>query len=292
MQRFTIDLDGPLHGLDFGGEGPLVLLVHGLGGSSINWVEVGDDLTAYGHVIAPDLPGFGRTPPAGRTSAIDDQASVLADLIKRMADGQPTLVIGNSMGGLISMLLAARQPHLVERLVLVNPASPSWAPSTLNRAWAMMMGVYLLPGINKVAFAAMQRRGTPEQRTAESMDMIAANGNRVSDHMKRLHADVARERDNMPWVGEAFLQAYTSIVKRLVPPSRFDSIVHRIMAPTLLMHGTVDSIVPFSAAERLASLRPDWTFVPLEDTGHVPMLEARETFLKLVDEFVGEHQQV
>lgn len=291
MKRFTIDLHGPLHGLDFGGEGPLVLLVHGLGGSSINWAAVGGDLTTHGHVMALDLPGFGRTPPAGRSAAIDDQASLVADFVEHVAD-RPAMVIGNSMGGLIAMLLAARRPDLVDRLVLVDPAAPSWSPTAVNRGWALMMGVYLLPGVNKVMFNALQRRGSPEQRTAVAMELIAANGSRVSDHMKRLHADVARERDHMPWVAEAFLEAYKSIAKRLAVPSRYYRIVHRIMAPTLLMHGMVDSIVPFSAAQRLASQRPDWTFVPLEDTGHVPQLEAGEKFLKVVAEFAGDHQQV
>ena len=289
--RFTIDQRGPLHGLDFGGEGQLVLLVHGLGGSSINWAAVGDEFTAHGHVIALDLPGFGRTPPAGRTAAIDDQAALLAGFIEQHGDGS-AIVIGNSMGGLISMLLAARHPHLVDRLILVNPAAPSWSPSSINRRWAMMMGIYLLPGLNKMAFAAIQRRGTPAQRTAMSMDMIAARGDRVPAWLQNMHADVAAERDNMPWAAEAFLQAYKSIVKRLMPTARYDRIVHRIMAPTMLIHGTLDSIVPFVAAQRLAAERPDWTFVPLEDTGHVPQLEAAETLTKVVAEFVEEHQTV
>ena len=116
MRRFTIDLDGPLHGVDYGGDGQLVLLVHGLGGSSINWAEVGEDLTSHGRVLAPDLPGFGRTPPAGRSASIQDQAALLANWLERETD-DPAIVIGNSMGGIISMLLAARQPHLVDRLI-------------------------------------------------------------------------------------------------------------------------------------------------------------------------------
>ena len=287
MQRFTIDLDGPFHGIDYGGEGTLVLLVHGLGGSSLNWAAVGEELTGHGHVIAPDLPGFGRTPPCGRSSAVNDQADLLARFIERTTD-DPAVVIGNSMGGMISMLLAARHPHLVERLVLADPAAPSWSPRTINRAWAMMLGIYLLPGINKAVMTALQNRGTAEQRTAENMDIIAADGSRVSDHMKRLHSDVALEREHMPWVNDAYLDAYRSIMKHMVPPSRYDRLVHRIMAPTLLMHGTVDGIVPLSAARRLASSRPDWTYVELEDTGHIPMLEAPEDFLKLANEFIGE----
>ena len=268
-----------------------MLLVHGLGGSSINWTEVGPDLTSHGRVMAPDLPGFGRSPPAGRTADVNDQAELLAEFVQMHTD-EPALVIGNSMGGLIAMLLAARHPHLVHRLVLVNPAAPSWRPSTINAGWALMMGIYLLPRVNKIAFNALQNRGDAARRTAESMDMIAASGDRVPEHVTRMHTEVALERENMPWTGAAFIQAYKSTVKCLVPPSRYDRIVHRIMAPTLLMHGTVDGIVPYSAAQRLAEQRRDWTFATLQDTGHVPQMEAAETLLKLVDEFMGDHEAV
>ncbi len=144
-----------------------------------------------------------------------------------------------------------------------------------------------VPGFSTAVLKAIKRRGTAERRTAESMDMIAADGSRVSDRMKRLHADVARERERMPWIYDTYLTAYKSIMGQMFPPAKYDRMIHRIMAPTLLMHGTVDPIVPFAAASRLADQRPDWTFVPLEDTGHIPMLEAPDTFLKLVDEFLG-----
>ena len=99
MRRFTIDLQGPLHGIEYGGEGRLVLLVHALSGSAVNWVEVGGSLTAYGKVIAPELPGFGRTPPAGRSAAVECQADLLARADRTGVGCGPALVIGNSTGG-------------------------------------------------------------------------------------------------------------------------------------------------------------------------------------------------
>jgi len=59
----TIDLAGEtLHYADFGGEGPTLVLVHGLGGSYSTWLAVGTSLARRGRVVAPDLPGFGRSP--------------------------------------------------------------------------------------------------------------------------------------------------------------------------------------------------------------------------------------
>ena len=62
----TVDVGGPVHFLDFGGQGPPIVLVHGLGGSAINWLSVGPRLSTVGRTMAIDLVGFGRTPPEGR----------------------------------------------------------------------------------------------------------------------------------------------------------------------------------------------------------------------------------
>lgn len=285
MQRFTRELDGPVHGHDYGGQGQLVLLVHGLGGSAANWAGVGEGLTSHGHVVAPDLPGFGRTPPAGRSARIDAQADFLADFIQAETN-EPAIIVANSMGGLISMLLAARYPHLVDRLVLLNPASPNPTPATVDKAWAAMMVIYLVPGLNRALLAAIQRRSDARSRTKESMDIISGGPGRVPAWLTDMHVEVAQEREQMPWASEAYLTAFKSIMRRLYPISRYDRIVHRIMARTLLVHGTVDGIVPYAGAKRLAEQRPDWEFVTLDDTGHVPHLEASDTVIKLVDEFL------
>ena len=135
MKRFTIDLHGPLHGIDYGGQGGLVLLIHGLSGSAVNWCETADKLTAYGRVIAPELPGFGRTPPAGRKVSMSAQARIMADFIEYQNRG-PALIIGNSMGALIGMILAGERPDLAERLVLAGGIDYRSAYRVIGRAIA------------------------------------------------------------------------------------------------------------------------------------------------------------
>jgi pimeloyl-ACP methyl ester carboxylesterase len=66
----TLDLGGPLHYQDFGGTGPTMVLVHGLGGSHLNWMMVGERLARRARVLVPDLAGFGRTPLAGRSASV------------------------------------------------------------------------------------------------------------------------------------------------------------------------------------------------------------------------------
>ena len=286
MRRFTIDLKGPLHGIEFGGEGRLVLLVHGLSGSAVNWVEVADGLTAYGRVVAPELPGFGRTPPAGRLASLEGQAELLAEFIRRESD-RPALVVGNSMGAMTGMILAGRYPGLVERLVLIDTPAP--APSVIGMApvWVLVMVLYLIPGLNKALLAWLHSQGTPEQRTDAGIDLIAVRADRISRSTMRLHARVTAERNMMPWMFDVHLEAYRSVMRNLVPYSRFDRMVRRITVPTLLMHGTRDMVVPVAAAERLASIRPDWTFRPMAGVGHLPMMESPDLCLGLINEFVA-----
>ena len=286
MRRFTIDLKGPLHGIEFGGEGRMVLLVHGLSGSAVNWVEVADGLTTYGKVVAPELPGFGRTPPAGRRCSLEAQAQILAEFI-RLESNPPALVIGNSMGGTLCMVLAGRHPELVDRLVLMNTPAPS--PSVVGMApvWLLVMFLYLIPGMNKALLSWLHSQGTPEQRTDAGIDLIAARPDRISRSTRQLHSQVTAERNTMPWMHDVHLEAYRSVIRSLVPYSRFDRMVRRITVPTLLMHGTVDMVVPIAAAERLASARPDWAYRPLVGVGHIPMMESPELCLELIGEFMA-----
>src|SRR5712692_7938224 len=98
MRSRTVDLDGPLHFADFGGSGPTMVLVHGLGGSHVNWMAVGPALAARARVLAPDLAGFGRTPLAGRSAHLRANQGLLDRFLDAVADG-PAVLVGNSMGG-------------------------------------------------------------------------------------------------------------------------------------------------------------------------------------------------
>jgi pimeloyl-ACP methyl ester carboxylesterase len=98
MQQRIVDLDGPVHYADFGGTGRPIVLVHGLGGSHVNWLGVAPQLAAHGHVLAIDLAGHGRTPSLGRTARVDDNRRLLGRFLETVV-GEPAVLVGNSMGG-------------------------------------------------------------------------------------------------------------------------------------------------------------------------------------------------
>src|SRR5215813_4773087 len=121
----TVELDIPVHYLEWGGRGNATfVLVHGLGGSALNWTLTAPLLTDRGRVRALDLAGHGRTPRAGRSSSIEANQELLDAFMDTTVTG-PVVLAGNSMGGVISILEAAATPERIAALVLVDTALPS-----------------------------------------------------------------------------------------------------------------------------------------------------------------------
>ena len=104
-----------------GGEGEPLLLLHGLAGSSGNWVELVPDLVRRHRVIAVDLPGHAGSAKAPRGTSIDDFASVAAAVLEAEIEGH-ALVAGHSFGGLVALRLERSRPDLVRGMLLVSPA--------------------------------------------------------------------------------------------------------------------------------------------------------------------------
>ncbi|MGZ8795668.1 MAG: alpha/beta fold hydrolase, partial [Gaiellaceae bacterium] len=104
-----------------GGEGEPLLLLHGLAGSTGNWVEMLPELVKRHRVVAVDLPGHGRSGPLPRGASTADFAAVAAAVLEA-EDCRPAVVAGHSFGGLVALRLAHSRPELVRRLLLVSPA--------------------------------------------------------------------------------------------------------------------------------------------------------------------------
>ena len=95
----VVDVDGPVHYADYGGpsEGPLLVAVHGLGGSHLNWAAVAPHLVGRCRVLAVDLLGHGRTPSAGRRPDVDGHVAMVDGFLRLVAD-RPVVLCGNSLG--------------------------------------------------------------------------------------------------------------------------------------------------------------------------------------------------
>src|ERR1035438_181237 len=124
-QSRWIDLDGPVHYLDFGGpaDGPVIVCVHGLGGSSVNWAAIAPLLAHRYRILAPDLAGHGLTQSAGRGTGVAANRALLHRFIES-GPGSPVILMGNSMGGMISLLEAGAAPRAPAGLRVGAPALP------------------------------------------------------------------------------------------------------------------------------------------------------------------------
>jgi len=279
-----VNLNGPVHLVDYGGAGRPVILIHGLGGSYVNWIASAADFAKHGHVVAPDLIGFGLTPPKGRRSTVDTNADLIVDLIHYLGS-EPALLVGNSMGGLIAMLVARANPELVAGVVLLDPALPMRIPNLDPRGLVQLFG----PHLPVLALAAVRKApigSEPENHMASALKMLVADPHSIEDWVLDAHLDVARKRLRMPWVTPAFLEAMRSTVERLTSRTRFRTLVNAIAAPALVVHGKQDRLVPVSAARWLAKHRAGWRYEFLDGVGHIPHLEVPEVVASLVDSFV------
>jgi pimeloyl-ACP methyl ester carboxylesterase len=214
------------------------------------------------------------------------QVGLLAGFIEEVTGG-PTILFGNSMGGLVSMLLAADHPELVDRLVLLDPALPMRSARNVNRITITRLGVPVLPWIGEETVRRLAAAGTPEERTELGWRILTARPNRINEATRANAVEMTRLRDTMEWAPEAYCGSMRSITAILGRRRRFRDMIHRIAAPTLLVHGMLDEIVHFEGAEWLAGERPDWRFAPIPDAGHIPQLELPKRTLTIFRDWIG-----
>jgi pimeloyl-ACP methyl ester carboxylesterase len=282
MERRTVDLDGPVHYADFGGSGRPIVLVHGLGGSHLNWLAVAPRLAAHGRVVALDLAGHGRTPSLGRTARIGANRRLLSRFLDAVAR-EPAVLMGNSMGGYLSLAEAAAEPRKVASLVLVSPAVPIVPGTRFDPSVFALFAGFALPFVGDFLMRGRALRG-PEQGVRDILRLCCVDSSRVPRHVYDAHVELARERATYgPVTGRDFLVASRSLMIRLSRRRRFRKMVADIGASALIVQGERDRLVRIEAARALAALRPDWRLEVLGDVGHVPQLEAPDRFLAIVE---------
>jgi pimeloyl-ACP methyl ester carboxylesterase len=273
FSRWT-DLDGPVHYLDFGGppERPIVVCVHGLGGSAVNWSALAPLLTGTFRVLAPDLAGHGLTQSAGRGTSVAANRELLHRFILQQAPA-PVILMGNSMGGMISLLEASAAPDTVAGLILLDPALP-FVPARPDPLVATMFGLYLTPGLGRLMLSGRGRL-TPERLVTGTLALCCANASRVAADILAEHVDIARQRTAFDGTGRDFAAAVRSVIATAGPirGRRYRRGLHEITCPVLLLHGDRDRLVPVAVARAAAKAHPSWSLAVMPGVGHVPQLE-------------------
>ena len=269
----TVDLDGSVHYVDFGGpaEGPVMVLVHGLGGSHLNWDLFGPLVREHARVFAVDLPGFGRSEPGGRTASVAANVAVLHRFLTEVV-GEPAVLVGNSMGGMISILEAGEHPDAVRGLVLLDPAVPG-PRRALDPLVAVTFALYALPFVGERFLWLRRRRASAVSRVREMLALCGVDPDQVPRGVIDRSVTLLEEREDVDGMDRAFLAAARSLLRLLADPRRYRSAMTSIGAPVLLVHGDRDRLVPVAAARDIARRHPAWRYTEMAGVGHIPQLQ-------------------
>ncbi|MBA2555231.1 MAG: alpha/beta hydrolase [Geodermatophilaceae bacterium] len=273
-----VDLDGAAGGTVFLRRTPArseaaepALYVHGLGGASTNWTDVAGLLAERFDGEAVDLPGFGRSPAAPRGDySIQARVRVVSRLIEVRERG-PVHLLGNSLGGLVSLLVAASRPDLVRTLTLISPAMPAFRPPGRSDP---MIPLLLLPGLSRLVERRLSRL-SPEERARAVIDLCFADPSRIpQQRLAEAAAEVSR-RAELPWAMDAFTASLRGLVRTYFSrgPGSPWRMARLVQAPTLVIWGDKDRLVHVSTAPRTADAIPAARLLVLPNIGHTAQLE-------------------
>jgi pimeloyl-ACP methyl ester carboxylesterase len=271
-----------IHGHDVrfrrGGSGEVVLLIHGLAGSSRTWGDVIPRLCDDHEVIAPDLLGHGESAKPVGDYSLGAFASGLRDLLS-VLDVPTVTVVGHSFGGGVAMQLAYQHPHLVDRLVLVGSGGLGREVSWLLRLLTLPAAEFLMP----IAFP----KPIVDRATGVGRELGKRNirSPKLAE-MWRAYASLAGAQNR-----SAFVRTMRGVIEpggQLVNAQ--DRLYLAAHLPTLIVWGDRDGIIPVSHAYRAHELIPTSRLEILEGVGHFPHAEAPEVFCDVLIDFIASTQ--
>ena len=256
-----------------GDHGTSVILVHGLGGCVEDWRLNVNALAEYHRVYALDLVGAGRTGKAVGSYSLPYGAQFLNGFLEALHVDRATLV-GNSMGGAVTLQFAVQFPHRVQKLVLVNSAG-------LGRELISHLRLATLPLLGEW-LARPRRRGAAQVFKACVYDPAL-----VTDELVEVYYELAA----LPGAQECLLSALRAGANlRGTRASIVQSILDKlatIAAPTLIVWGQQDRVLPVAHAYEAEKRLPNARLHVFDPCGHLPQLERAEEFNALVLEFLG-----
>lgn len=238
------------------GDGPPLVLLHGLGATKLSWLPLLPPLAERYRVLAVDLPGHGEsTKPRG-----DYSPRSFARAVRRLLDAmgiERATLVGNSMGGRAALEVAVRSPERVDALVLMDPA---------------------VAGLPFPYYARLMR----VLPTEVAMIPLPLRRRIVTAFIRTLFSDPSRLPSQAYLAGaEEFMRVYRSARARVAllaslrglmmdPAEAFWESAARIAAPTLVLWGEEDRLVPARFGRRLAEAMPNARLMVLPGVGHVP----------------------
>ena len=261
------------------GQGPVVLLLHGLGCDHTTWAPVIDSLAKRYTVIAPDLLGHGLSDKPRADYSVGGYANGMRDLLTVLGIDRAT-VIGHSFGGGVAMQFAYQFPERTERLMLVASGGlgPEVTPAIraiTTPGFHQVMGVLTLPGLRHVGAAGMRALASTPCKHTRDLDEVAEIFHSFKDPRAR-HAIRHVVRAVVDWRGQIVTMADRAYLTDAMPMA--------------VVWGRDDRVIPVRHANRAAALAPDARIEVIPNAGHFPHKDHPHRFAKIVNEFIRSTQ--
>jgi len=277
VRREELDLHGQRVCFHTGGEGPALVLIHGITATSRTWREVLPRLAEHHRVLAPDLLGHGESAKPRGDYSLGAYASGVRDLMIALGIDKAT-VIGHSLGGGVAMQLAYQFPERLERLVLVSSGG-------LGREVNLMLRLVALPGAEFVLPLIV---GQPLRDAGEFVaGALGKLGLRAGPDLEEIALGFASLGDTE--ARQAFVHTARSIIdiggQRV---SAADRLYLAEEVPSLLVWGERDRIIPVEHGRQAHELMPGSRLEVFPGTGHFPHRGDPQRFVDLIDDFVAD----
>ena len=255
------------------GTGTPLILIHGLSSSTYSWKDVFEPLAKTHRVIAVDLKGFGFSGKPDGDYSRRAQAVLVAHLLDYLKVEQAWLV-GNSMGGEISLNFALQNPQRVAGLILIDSAGVS-----VPNANSVTPGYARIPFVGPVLIALAL---TSDKLVRRGLERSFYDVTKVTDERVAAYYRPLKTRGGQ--LGS--LRARTQWGLFPIEPD-----LNKINSPTLIIWGADDALIPIAAGRKMNSLIKGSKLVTIERCGHVPQEELPERVLDEMTKFIAESNQ-
>jgi pimeloyl-ACP methyl ester carboxylesterase len=269
-----IDVEGHRVRYLTAGEGPPLVLLHGVGTSSGEWSWVLPDLARNNLVYAIDLPGYD-----GSYEPPDYSPAYTASFVSSFLDAvgvERAVVVGNSFGGLVALHLALSEPARVSALVLSDSAG-------LGQAVNPLLAALSSPGGGELATALAKTPPGAAQRAFRRALLMFARPWQIPLKWVKDQYKLAQ----LPNFTDATLGSIRTVVG---PMGQREVLLDRLLQlqmPTLIVWGIEDRVLPYSQAKEAIALVQDGSLELIPNCGHLPHVEQPKQFVSNIDEFLG-----
>ncbi len=269
----VVEVEGHRVGITTTGDGPPVVLLHGIGRDRGDWCAIAPALAERFTVHAIDIEGFGASEPWGESVSLASMARAVRATLVAVGEHRPVRLVGNSMGGAVALRIAADEPSAVERLVLISPAG-------FGRDAMLGLRLLTVPVLGPALLAldqsplSLRLRALLFDREPTARQLAAESALRLRDPlMRRQYLQVVHDLGGWGGIREDWRQ---EVLGALATAG----------LPTLVLWGDHDTVLPYAHLAAVQQAVPHAETLPLPGLGHMPQLEQPERIAGLLTDFL------